>query len=34
LFIPKEGKPKMSVGALPKEALVDAIAKELNISIN
>ena len=34
LFIPKEGKPKMSVGALPKEALVNAIAKELNISVN
>jgi thioredoxin len=34
LFIPKEGKPKMSVGALPKEALVNAITKELNISFN
>lgn len=34
LFVPKEGKPKMSVGALPKEALVDAINKELNVPIN
>jgi thioredoxin 1 len=34
LFIPKEGKPKMSVGALPKEALIDAIAKELSVSVN
>jgi thioredoxin-like negative regulator of GroEL len=34
LFVPKEGKPKMSVGALPKEALVDAIVKELNVSLN
>lgn len=29
LFIPKEGQPKMAVGALPKEALIDAIEKEL-----
>lgn len=29
LFIPKEGQPKMAVGALPKEALKDAIEKEL-----
>lgn len=29
LFIPKEGQPKMAVGALPKEALKDAISKEL-----
>ena len=29
LFIPKEGQPKMAVGALPKDALVDAIKKEL-----
>ncbi len=34
LFIPKEGKPKMSVGALPREDLIDAIAKELNVSLN
>jgi thioredoxin 1 len=34
LFIPREGKPKMSVGALPKEALVGAIAKELSVSVN
>jgi thioredoxin 1 len=34
LFIPKEGKPKMSVGALPKESLVEAIKTELNVSIN
>ena len=34
LFIPKEGKPKMSVGALPKEALVDAIGKELSVFVN
>jgi len=29
LFVPKEGQPKMAVGALPKEALKDAIEKEL-----
>ncbi|HEX9740413.1 MAG TPA: thioredoxin [Ignavibacteriaceae bacterium] len=29
LFVPKEGQPKMAVGALPKEALIDAIEKEL-----
>ncbi|RPI75366.1 MAG: thioredoxin, partial [Ignavibacteriales bacterium] len=29
LFIPKEGQPKMAVGALPKEALIEAIEKEL-----
>jgi thioredoxin 1 len=34
LFIPKEGKPKMSIGALPKEALIAAIAKELSVSLN
>jgi len=32
LFIPKEGQPKMAVGALPKEALIDAIEKELLIA--
>jgi thioredoxin-like negative regulator of GroEL len=31
LFIPKDGQPKMAVGALPKEALKDAIAKELEV---
>ena len=34
LFVPKEGKPKMSVGALPKEALVEVIDKELIVPIN
>jgi len=29
LFIPKERQPKMAVGALPKEALKEAIEKEL-----
>lgn len=29
LFIPKEGQPKMAVGALPKESLKEAIDKEL-----
>lgn len=29
LFIPKEGQPKMAVGALPKESLKEAINKEL-----
>lgn len=29
LFVPREGQPKMAVGALPKEALIDAIEKEL-----
>ncbi len=29
LFIPKEGKPQMAVGALPKESLVEVIEKEL-----
>ena len=29
LFIPKEGQPKMAVGALPKESLIEAIEKEL-----
>jgi thioredoxin 1 len=31
LFIPKDGKPKMAVGALPKQVLVDAITKELSV---
>jgi len=29
LFVPKEGQPKMAVGALPKEALIQAIQEEL-----
>ena len=29
LFIPKEGHPKMAVGALPKQSLIEAIEKEL-----
>lgn len=29
LFVPKEGQPKMSVGALPKPSLKEAIEKEL-----
>jgi len=29
LFIPKEGQPKMAVGALPKQSLIEAIEKEL-----
>jgi thioredoxin 1 len=29
LFIPKEGQPKMAVGALPKESLKQAIEEEL-----
>ena len=29
LFVPKEGKPQMAMGALPKEAFVDAIKSVL-----
>ncbi len=29
LFIPKDGQPKMTVGALPKDAMKEAIEKEL-----
>jgi thioredoxin len=29
LLIPQEGQPKMAVGALPKEALIEVIEKEL-----
>jgi thioredoxin len=29
LFVPKEGQPKMAMGALPKPSLVEAIEKEL-----
>jgi thioredoxin 1 len=32
LFIPKEGKPKMAVGALPKEAFVEVIEKEFAVT--
>jgi thioredoxin len=31
LFIPKEGKPQMAVGALPKEGLKQAIQEVLNV---
>ncbi len=29
LFVPKEGQPKMAIGALPKEAMKEAIEAEL-----
>lgn len=32
LFIPKDGQPKMAVGALPKEAMKEAIEKELLVA--
>ena len=32
LFIPKEGQPKMAVGAVPKEAMKEAIEKELSVA--
>ena len=32
LFIPKEGQPKMAVGAVPKEAMKEAIEKELEVT--
>ena len=32
LFIPTDGQPKMAVGALPKEAMKEAIEKELSVS--
>ncbi len=32
LFIPKEGEPKMTVGSLPKEAMKEAIEKELSVT--
>lgn len=34
LFVPKEGKPKMAVGALPKESLKEAIKEELLVTVN
>jgi len=32
LFVPKEGQPKMAVGALPKESLKQAIEEELFVA--
>ncbi|HUI63456.1 MAG TPA: thioredoxin [Bacteroidota bacterium] len=32
LFVPKEGKPQMAMGALPKESLVSAITEVLQVS--
>jgi thioredoxin len=32
LFIPKDGQPKMAVGAVPKEAMKEAIEKELEVT--
>lgn len=32
LFIPKEGKPQMAMGALPKESFVQAIADVLKVT--
>ena len=34
LFVPKDGRPKMAVGALPKAALVETITVELKVSVN
>lgn len=34
LFVPKEGQPKMAVGALPKEAMKEAVEKELLTTVN
>jgi thioredoxin 1 len=34
LFVPMKGKPKMAVGALPKEALKEAVEKELLTAVN
>ena len=34
LFVPKEGQPKMAVGALPKEGLKQAVEQELLITVN
>jgi thioredoxin 1 len=34
LFVPLKGQPKMAVGALPKEALKEAVEKELLASSN
>jgi len=32
LFVPKDGKPRMSMGAMPKEAFVDAIGNLLQVN--
>jgi thioredoxin len=32
LFVPKEGKPQMSMGAMPKDAFVDAIGEILQVA--
>ncbi|MBT3299952.1 MAG: thioredoxin [Candidatus Marinimicrobia bacterium] len=32
LFVPKDGKPQMSVGALPKEGLIQAITDVLKVT--
>ncbi|HCV42812.1 MAG TPA: thioredoxin [Bacteroidetes bacterium] len=34
LFVPKEGQPKMAVGALPKQAMKEAVEKELLTTVN
>lgn len=34
LFVPLKGQPKMAVGALPKEALKEAVEKELLAAVN
>jgi len=34
LFIPIQGKPKIAVGALPREIIVEAIDKELNVQLS
>lgn len=34
LFVPKEGQPKMAVGALPKDTLKKAIEEELLVTAN
>jgi thioredoxin-like negative regulator of GroEL len=32
LFVPKDGKPQMAMGALPKEAFVQAITEVLKVA--
>jgi thioredoxin 1 len=34
LFVPMSGQPKMAVGALPKEAMKQAVQEELLVSVN
>jgi thioredoxin 1 len=34
LFVPKEGKPQMAMGALPRDSFVDAINNVLKVSEN